>query len=558
MLKLPIFLIITLLFSTIVFGERYHFNDIKNSKLDVSTYFNNESLDDYIIDFEINWMQTKEVFDVPHNEIFQSLSFQSLKTSNDVGKPTLPYYSIIVEGKPDYFNIKYTNNLFKEVNNIMPVPYQPEKKRCGPCEKEPFTIKWDFYESSGNVFFKKEYLGDFRGVELTKITFYPVQLIGSDKTLKIYHDIDFTVSNNQGKIRVLNDTNKIFDKISLDMRYLILSTEEMIPNLSDFVEFKMEQGYQVDVFSLEDTGDTFVEIKEFIHNRYNNPETTFSYALLVGHEDSFPTEYVPTSSSFMTPSDLNYFVMGGEGDYIPDVFYGRLVVENADDVANQVEKIINYETDSYRNKTGWARHIGIASNEGFDPSDEDYLKMMTDPFTENYVVESSAFLQRNFDSTPPNVNKVLSSGSMWINYIGHGSGTSWSSMRTDYNSSDIKDITPGGVKPVIIDVACQNGRFQVGRGMLGERFMNETNEGGPVGAVAYYGGSVNISWNPPAIMAVGINKMIVEENIDVIGKALLAGQIYLFNNHTDLEAVKENFVWYHLFGDPSLSMKIGK
>jgi len=228
------------------------------------------------------------------------------------------------------------------------------------------------------------------------------------------------------------------------------------------------------------------------------------------------------------------------------------------DISNQVRKIMDYEGDLLSNGAGWSQHIGLASDEGSDPSDEEYLAQMTSTFVESFGVSSRSFLQRNSDSTPTNLNKALSSGAMWLNYIGHGTGTSWPSMWSTYYSSSIKNLTTDAVKPIIIDVACQNGRFRYNAKQLGERFMNESKDGAPVGAVAYYGGSVNISWNPPAVMAVGLNKMVVQEKIDALGKALLAGQIYLFNNYTDVASVKENFSWYHLFGDPSLSLHIGR
>ena len=102
-------------------------------------------------------------------------------------------------------------------------------------------------------------------------------------------------------------------------------------------------------------------------------------------------------------------------------------------------------------------------------------------------------------------------------------------------------------------MACQNGKFS-NEGRLGERFMNGTDHGKPVGAVAYYGGSVDISWHPPAIMARGINLNMANSKPKTIGEALLAGQLYLLSNYDDLSAAEENLKWYHLQGDPTLQL----
>ena len=154
------------------------------------------------------------------------------------------------------------------------------------------------------------------------------------------------------------------------------------------------------------------------------------------------------------------------------------------------------------------------------------------------------------------INLAFNSGAGWVNYIGHGIGDSWPSINQgEYMSSDIESIEKNNTIPVIIDVACQNGRFSYSD-RLGERFMNTTNNSESVGAVAYYGGSVDISWHPPAIMAVGINKKIVENNIEVLGEALFAGQMYLMKNHSILEEVVHNLAWYHLQGDPALLINL--
>ena len=79
-------------------------------------------------------------------------------------------------------------------------------------------------------------------------------------------------------------------------------------------------------------------------------------------------------------------------------------------------------------------------------------------------------------------------------------------------------------------------------------------DGSAFGAVAYYGGSVNVSWNPPAIMAQGIAFEHLTKKYNFLGQALLAGQLYLAGKWTKQEEVVDNFEWYHLQGDPGLNI----
>jgi hypothetical protein len=143
-----------------------------------------------------------------------------------------------------------------------------------------------------------------------------------------------------------------------------------------------------------------------------------------------------------------------------------------------------------------------------------------------------------------------------MNYIGHGSGDSWSSINGgEYFSSHVKSLKANIVKPIIIDVACQNGRFNNAQ-KLGETFMNARNRGKPVGAVAYFGGSVDISWDPPAIMAMKIGSDLAEQKVAELYALILQGQLHLLKEYSDPEGAKENLLWYHLLGDPSLSVSM--
>ena len=133
-----------------------------------------------------------------------------------------------------------------------------------------------------------------------------------------------------------------------------------------------------------------------------------------------PTEYVETNSHDKTPSDLKYFTMGGPRDEIPDVYYGRFVVDSIQDIESQVRKIIEFEKRSFQDRSGFNRQIGIASDEGFDPSDVEYLDQMQDPLKKSFNLKIFKFLQEKRNSTPENINKILTKGAIWLNYIGLG------------------------------------------------------------------------------------------------------------------------------------------
>lgn len=145
---------------------------------------------------------------------------------------------------------------------------------------------------------------------------------------------------------------------------------------------------------------------------------------------------------------------------------------------------------------------------------------------------------------------------MWVTYIGHGSGTDWPSFGTTYNIPAIRELrNAGAVKPVWIDVACLNGGLEPGA--AGASLVSAVDPSGAgTGVSAYVGGTVLISWHPPAIFARGVAFQLASMPNPTLGDAIQAGQRYLTENFSDQLEIASNQRWYHLQGDPSLRLRL--
>ncbi len=480
---------------------------------------------------------------------FQSLKFKGLDNTKEVSKAALPYYSFIVKGVPSDFKVTLNKGKAFTVKGLKPAPAKELPCRCAKDKDLNPNIDVLKYEE-GRGLYKIEYLGDFKGVELSKVTLSPSKY--KNGLFEVYPKIEFSIVS-KSKNSIDFNIEDLPRDLKSEKNYLIVAASHLVKATNELAEYKRTQGFKVKVVDLKTIGKTSAKLKTFFHEEYKR--NGYNFALLVGHEDTMPTEYIETSSDAQTPSDLKYFTMGGSTDLIPDVYYGRIVANTASDVKNQLHKIKEYDQRSYSDSSGTNHFVGIASDEGSDPTDVEYMEGFAKEFIDVFKTKTSFFFQESSNSSSRNINKALNTGASWLSYIGHGSGTSWSSVnRGDYNTTHIKDLSPGIVKPVIIDVACQNGRFSYD-GRLGERFMNETKNGAAIGAVAYYGGSVDISWHPPAVMARGINQAIAKDGVKGLGESLLKGQLYLLANYDDRAAAEENLIWYHLFGDPSMNIR---
>ncbi len=517
-------------------------NSVRMSKASTSRL----NIEFYVGSFEADRSQYTNDF----IENVQELKFKAFDLATDAGMASLPYKSFIVaQDKKNldvslkYLEPKLFKGLYAQVAATKPC-------RCDKDTPIRYEVREGYYNEEAPIY-RLESLGTYRGQAMTKVYIY-----GARQTrdgLLVYPSMKLSLKTKDQS--ALDEANLQF--IEANKRYLVLTASSLRASAESFKQLKEEQGYDVDLFNYEDVATNPEELKAFIKRQYQKEQ--YQYAVLVGNERMIPPFYRETSMAWNTPTDYPYFYMDEtdqQFDFFPEIFYGRLTGARNADILTQIEKLREQDMRTWEDARGLDQVMGIASNEGINPSDEDYIKSMLAPLENQLGKDSVYFLQKNRDSTVSNITDQFNLGIYWMNYIGHGSGTSWPSINQDqFDSSDINGFLPGKVKPVIIDVACQNGRFNQ-EGRLGESFMTTTVSGEAVGALAYFGGSVDISWDPPAIMAEGIGASVGDDS--TFSKSLyshiMAGQNHLLKTYSDLDSAKENLVWYHLLGDPSLIM----
>ncbi len=486
---------------------------------------------------------------------FKKIETKTLSTISIPGAPDLPLFGMLLEGKPRDFLVKTSKGEARKINNFLPLPC-PKKLRCSSggasYKRSQKYYRGDFPKK----LIKIDYLGDFRGKHYSKLSIVPAKSLGSN-SLILYSNLKVEVSKkSRSRVRALKTSASILRKnrsSGVDNRLLVVTPKAFKAAMKPFVVWKRKLGFSVKVVTLESIGNDSAKLKKYFRSMLKKRETSFGYVVLVGDENVFATEYVSTGSSSRTPSDLKYFTKSEE-DFIPEAFYSRFVVENPEQIKIQTEKIINYEKAHFENLKGFSRSIGIASNEGNSPSDEEYIQMIGADMEENLNVKQANLFESELGGEISlEVDKLLGIGGMWITYLGHGDGYSWPNGG-GFNIRDIENLTNTDVQPVIIDVACQNGRYK--QGHFGTTWVNATGNGGqPIGAVAYYGGSVNVAWHPPATMALGVERRRAANKLTRVGDIVIGGQLYLFEKSGNVSSSRDNIAQYHLFGDPTMVVR---
>ena len=466
---------------------------------------------------------------------FSKVSVSGVETTKTVGAPELPVRSYLLQGTPE--DITVTMNVKKEniLSNTRPFPVQEQDCRC-EVKQKAFSFNQEMYDAE-QAPYKLTYLGAFRGTPITRL----------DVNLASYN----AQSNNvtlRSEVEVATNTIDYSFEGGNYKDYVIVVPEVLAAGVEEFAAYKSSRGYNVVVEKVLAPANELSALKNLFKKHYDQGA---DFAIIVGDDKAVPMSMLSTSGSYQTPSDLPNFLMDGASDHIPDMFYGRIIASSVDQVRAQLAKSIDFEART-ANASGLGKIIGVASNEGAAPSDKEYVTAVNEQFKKGLGVGELFLWQNDVKSNATTLNAQFNEGAFWMTYLGHGSGYSWPSFNMAYSMTEFAKLKNKNVtKPIIIDVACMNGRLT--ESYLGAASMKVVGEA--TGAAAYLGGTVNISWHPPALMARGIAIEHMAKKFNHLGEAILAGQLYLAANWTKEEDVIDNFEWYHLQGDPGMLVK---
>jgi hypothetical protein len=209
-------------------------------------------------------------------------------------------------------------------------------------------------------------------------------------------------------------------------------------------------------------------IRDFIAYAYNNWETPPDYVLFFGKGTFDPkdveaahNDYVPAWETQESLDQINsyasddfYVEVSGSDDFI-DIPYGRITVETTGDAVTIVNKIIQYETQSY--KGPWQNLISLVADDGWHGIDgwEGDIHTAPSETLANTIIPSSYDLNKIYlaaynvvftsdgrripDAGTAIVNSI-NSGTLIMNYIGHGSPSIWADEAVFVQSTTIPQL----------------------------------------------------------------------------------------------------------------------
>ncbi len=528
--------------------------------------------------------------------------------TSEPGKPQLPVLTTLI----DYDRAKDARIIIRNIISVrkdlketadysMIYPSQPGQTKTQDPQEKPFVIDKSAYNShhallTDTVIISR--IGTMRGKNIGSLQINPVIYNPAGRYVDIISSMNIEIEysgssseNNKGSGSVYFDNLFAKELINYDSKnvvpafspeptgMVIVADTSFKKHLKPLIEWKTKKGFRITGIYIGENGieRNFQDIKDsltYIYNNasYENPAPT--YLLLAGG-----LNYIPASEGTSQLSDLYYAEFDGDGDYIPDMFTGRLPAKDSTELKSMIRKIIDYESfifgDSIKH---FEKAVAVT---GYDEGNVVYMNGQvnyaagyfnsnpypTDPYVFNHESDESIRNIR-YDS----LRVLMKEGVGFINYTGHGQSSGW--VGTGIYYSFVNQMTNKSRYPLIISNACQTGKFN-DPNCLGTNMVRGIDKG----ALAFIGCTNDSYWTEDYHWTVGAGTVVSDPLYEETGLGsydrlfhlngelpsdwyTTTGQILFAGNLSvsSTTSPRKKYYWetYTLLGDPSLSPYIGK
>ncbi|MBI5403330.1 MAG: T9SS type A sorting domain-containing protein [Ignavibacteriae bacterium] len=516
-----------------------------------------------------------------NGKVYSNISTPGMTSFMEKGNPQIPTYinSVVI---PDnaMMNYRISSQEYYEVNTKPVMPSKGHFTRDKDPNSIPYTFN-DIYNQntwypSNLVDLKEPYVvRDLRGLT---VQFNPVQYNPQKGVLRVYNKVTVEIYRDDSKSLInplvrLNPFRGVssdfapiyrslflnygmdgtrYDSIAEPGKMLVICPTAYMSSITQFVQWKQSRGLNVTVAEYPTaTGTGNTAIKTYIQNMYNSPGSV-TYIVLVGDVADIPTLNGQYESA---PSDPCYVKLAGTDAY-PDAFISRMSCQNAASIYYVALKQIKFERDILLGDPWFAKGTGIGGPDvGGTPPYADSIRMnwirdtlMMYGFTQVDKVNGPV-------ATPQTLITALNGGRYVLNYVGHGSGTSWSN--TGFSVTNAYQLANGWKNPFLIDVACLNGNFTLGE-CLAEALLRAGDTANPKGISTGYASSTNASWVPPCDMQTEAIRIFAHQYRKSAGAIMFFGvmkgmDLWGGSSGEGLKLMEQ----YNIFGDCSLLLSRG-
>ena len=477
----------------------------------------NETTEGFSATFSFGSIEATEVS--TERGVFSALTMDNTYPAALIGEPMLPAANKLIAvpfGAEDVtVTVKgYSTSVYNLADyNINTVyPQQPLLRKDQNPEDVPFEYNEKAYAVRGfaeRPIAQVEIQGTMRGIQVADLTINPVQYDAVNNQIRVYNDIEVEVSfGHYDKVAAYNEFARTFNPYFVGIykqmfnvraindiydehpdlwqnpvKMLVIANRAFESTIADWVTWKTEKGFYVDVNYTDQIGTNANAIKTFIQQKYAQDAPTF--VMIMGDKNMVPESANGSETDCVT--DLYYMTV--DGDEFPDMFHSRFPAENVAQMTAMLNKALEYEQltmpdPSYLSKvlliagadsSGWGVEVGrptiwYASN---------YYYNEAHGFTDVYEYSHGTYT---------GCYNNLSTGVGFANYTAHGSNTSWADP--SFTVSNVNSLTNEHKYFLAMGNCCQAADWGISGACFGEAMVRAENKG----AYAYIGSCPSTYW----------------------------------------------------------------
>ena len=525
------------------------------------------------------------------------------------GKPELPVFSRLIsipEGSG--FRIRISdvrsssiNPSGKKIEGLL-FPAQESETKGIQQTKPEFKFDKTSYASRGLISsdtVRIEMLGTVRNNRLANLYIYPVRYNPHSNRLEVITSmkIEITFSNSDNIISKSLSTQSALFNETLDKGVLNFNPGQVIPGYSDqpvkmviitdtafkkqlqpFFKWKTQKGYKLKILykGTKLAGNDYTHLKDTLTKIYkagtvNDPPP--EYLLIIGDINRIPY-YGADGSGNIT--DMYYGEFDGNGDYIPEMYIGRIPCADTTELKTAIGKIIQYEKFEFSDTNKFYTRAIVSA--GYDDGYSSYMNGQVKYATSNYLTKANKIDEFHFSypqsyTARDSIIKLINKGVSFINYTGHGEALGW--LHINIKSPDIQQsFVNKNMYPFVISNACRTAQFDL-PASFGTRLLLSNKKG----AIGFIGCSNDSYWDEDFYWAVGLGTISANPTYEGSG---LGAYDRMFHTHGESpsdwyftmgqinyagnlavsasNSSRKKYYWetYNLVGDPSVIPILGK
>lgn len=553
-------------------------------------------------------------------QTFDLVNVQDCYYTFQPGQPQLPFKVLNLKSptKLRSHEVELLNSVY--IANLRLAPARPPEVLSLSSEGLGFDYS-PYYKTTENtglvpkLAHKLNYLGagDFEGersyvynLEIYPLIYDPILSTGifyQTALIKMDYEEQEEQNDNDEPTGATGHSTRSPESVDSQEEYIIITTDRLKDELQPLLDWKIRKGIpstMYDIVSIStdpdiDGIDIPDKLRNFLRDKYYN--FGLKYVLLAGDYNTVPPRlcYDPNpygADDGEIPSDTYYACLDkgttwdydGDGiygelgdldDIIPEIYVGRIAINSDTGMRDWVQANLDYEREPVEGTWGQNAHL-LGTNTFYSGDGAKQSEYLLNKYLQDIFGSFDKLYEDSVEATEPftveNVMNAIGRGATYINYLGHGSPTTWTynyGYTKLMNKGDVRELTNGAKKPLVFAMSCDTSWFDdssdSGWGNFGDCIGETYTEFQDNGGIAYVGfsrttvGSINQGYTPYATgLQEDFNRML-GRGLKNIGEIFMESKTFYaqswgasFNDTSSSGEVQACWVEENLLGEPEL------